>query len=40
MKFITKNNLLGEVYLGAGRLFGNSQSGAFPRVGITLGKRF
>lgn len=38
VKFLTKNNFSGEVYLGAGRNFGNSKS--FPRMGITLGKRF
>ena len=38
-KFLTRNGFTGEVYLGLGRLFGDND-GAFPRVGITLGKRF
>jgi hypothetical protein len=37
-KFLTRNGFLGEVYLGLGRLFSNE--GVYPRVGITLGKRF
>lgn len=39
-KFLTRNNFLGEVYLGVGRLFGESILSAYPRVGISLGKRF
>ncbi|WP_432710444.1 hypothetical protein [Pedobacter sp.] len=39
-KFLTRNGLLGEAYLGAGRLLGNSSSGYYPRVGVTIGKRF
>lgn len=39
-KFLTRNNFLGEAYLGVGRLFGESSVGAYPRVGISLGKRF
>ncbi|MGY4383267.1 hypothetical protein ACVWYN_000286 [Pedobacter sp. UYP24] len=38
-KFLTKNGFVGEVYLGAGRLF-QSNSDAYPRAGITIGKRF
>jgi hypothetical protein len=40
VKFLTKNNFLGEAYLGLGRLFGESISSVYPRVGISLGKRF
>ena len=39
-KFLTKNNLIGEVYGGVGRVFGDNSLGAYPRFGITLGKRF
>lgn len=39
-KFLTKNNLIGEVYGGLGRVFGDNSLGAYPRFGITLGKRF
>lgn len=39
-KFLTKNGFVGEVYLGAGRLFGNSFFDAYARGGITIGKRF
>lgn len=38
-KFLTKNGLLGEAYLGIGRQFG-SNGEFYPRVGISLGKRF
>ncbi|MEJ5996404.1 hypothetical protein WG904_18390 [Pedobacter sp. Du54] len=43
-KFLTRNGFLGEAYLGAGRLFGNKDNyhsdEAYPRIGITIGKRF
>jgi len=39
-KFLTRNGFIGEVYLGMGRLFGESVDGAYPRVGVCLGKRF
>ncbi|MEJ5962722.1 hypothetical protein [Pedobacter immunditicola] len=39
-KFLTRNGFLGEAYLGAGRLLGESQSEYYPRIGITIGKRF
>lgn len=39
-KFLTKNGFVGEVFLGVGRLFGNSVDDAYPRAGITIGKRF
>lgn len=39
-KFLTKNNYVGEFYGGIGRLFGDKLIGAYPRVGISLGKRF
>lgn len=42
-KFLTRNGFLGEAYLGVGRRLGeNSNSGleAYPRIGITIGKRF
>ncbi|RZL49315.1 MAG: hypothetical protein EOP00_07275 [Pedobacter sp.] len=39
-KFLTKNGFVGEIYLGAGRLFGSNNIEAYPRAGITIGKRF
>ncbi len=39
-KFLTKNGFVGEIYLGAGRLFGDNSIEAYPRAGITIGKRF
>ena len=39
-KFLTRNGFVGEVFLGVGRLFGNSADDAYPRAGITIGKRF
>lgn len=39
-KFLTRNGFVGEAYLGVGRLFGNSIVGAYPRVGLSIGKRF
>ncbi|MDD2512810.1 MAG: hypothetical protein PHH64_02840 [Proteiniphilum sp.] len=37
-KYLTRNNWVGELYGGAGRDFMNDD--AYPRVGITIGKRF
>lgn len=37
-KYLTRNNWVGEFYLGGGRDFVND--GAYPRFGITIGKRF
>ncbi|SFH45546.1 DUF3575 domain-containing protein [Pedobacter insulae] len=42
-KFLTRNGFSGEAFLGVGRLFGNRTpyvTEAYPRLGITLGKRF
>ncbi len=39
-KFLTKNNWVGELSLGIGRIYFNNTDGAYPRVGITIGKRF
>lgn len=40
-KLLTRNNYIGEIYAGAGRLFGDQKAAeAYPRVGITIGKRF
>ncbi|WP_231459513.1 MULTISPECIES: hypothetical protein [unclassified Pedobacter] len=40
-KFLTRNGFTGEVYGGIGRLLGNSNAiEAYPRIGITIGKRF
>lgn len=37
-KYLTRNNWVGEFYFGAGRDFVND--GAYPRLGISIGKRF
>ncbi len=37
-KYLSRNNWVGEFYFGAGRDFVND--GAYPRTGITIGKRF
>ena len=39
-KFLARNGFIGEVFVGGGRLFGESIDQAYPRVGICLGKRF
>ncbi len=41
-KFLTKNGWIGEVLIGAGRNFVNTDfiSEVYPRAGISLGKRF
>lgn len=39
-KFLSRNGLIGEVYGGLGRVFGDNSLGAYPRFGISLGKRF
>lgn len=40
-KFLTKKNFVGEIYLGAGRFFGDyGGENAYPRIGVTIGKRF
>lgn len=37
-KYVTKNDWVGQIYMGLGKIF--SESEAYPRVGITIGKRF
>lgn len=37
-KYLSRNNWIGEVYLGGGRDFIND--GGYPRLGISIGKRF
>ena len=39
-KFLTKSGFIGEAYFGVGRIFGDNDLGAYPRIGITIGKRF
>jgi hypothetical protein len=40
-KFLTRNGFLGEIFGGAGRFLGDNRSlEAYPRVGVTIGKRF
>ncbi|MDR2147735.1 MAG: hypothetical protein LBE91_14875 [Tannerella sp.] len=38
-KFVDKKGVIGEIYLGLGRTFGD-ESTPYPRVGISIGKRF
>ncbi len=38
-KFVTKGNWIGQVYVGAGRNFADGPN-VYPRLGITIGKRF
>lgn len=38
-KYVSKNNWVGEIYLGGGRDFVNSDHG-YARVGVSIGKRF
>jgi hypothetical protein len=40
VKLITRNNYIGEIFAGGGRLFGNALTDGYARVGILLGKRF
>ncbi len=37
-KYLSRNNWIGEIYLGGGRDFIND--GGYPRLGISIGKRF
>ena len=39
-KLVTRGGVSGELYLGAGRLFGDPITAAYPRCGICIGKRF
>lgn len=40
-KFLTRNGFLGEAFLGVGRVFGERRFiEEYPRIGITIGKRF
>ncbi len=39
-KFLAKNNWVGDVFGGAGRIFSNENVDAYPRIGISIGKRF
>ena len=39
-KFLSRNGLIGELHGGLGRVFGDNSLGAYPRFGISLGKRF
>lgn len=40
-KLLTRNNYVGELYAGVGRLFGDSNDiEVYPRVGVSIGKRF
>lgn len=40
-KFLTRNGFLGEAYLGVGRVMGERRYiQEYPRIGITIGKRF
>ena len=41
-KFLTKNGFIGEIYVGGGRNFINTDKidGGYPRIGVSIGKRF
>lgn len=39
-KYVSRNNWVGEINLGAGRNFDNSNEIVYSRLGITIGKRF
>ena len=40
-KLLTRNNYVGELFAGAGRLFGDSLDfEMYPRLGLSIGKRF
>jgi hypothetical protein len=39
-KMVGRNGIVGEFSLGLGRLFGNSYTELYPRVGICIGKRW
>ncbi len=41
-KFLTKNGFIGEIYIGGGRNFINTDEidNGYPRAGISIGKRF
>jgi len=41
-KFLTKNGFIGEIYIGGGRNFVNTDEidNGYPRAGISIGKRF
>lgn len=39
-KFLTKNGIVGEAYLGVGGLYGSSKIDNYLRSGVTIGKRF
>lgn len=40
VKLENRNRLIGEVFLGAGRLFGDSYDGGYLRMGVCLGGRW
>lgn len=39
-KLLARNGFSGEIYAGGGRLFNDESIQAFPRLGVSLGKRF
>jgi len=39
-KLLARNGFSGEIYAGGGRLFNDESISAFPRLGVSLGKRF
>lgn len=40
VKLLTRDGVVGEVFTGGGRLFGESITGGYFRAGIAIGKRF
>ncbi len=40
IKLLARNGFIGEVYLGGGRLFGETINNGYARCGVSVGKRF
>lgn len=40
VKLLAKNGFMGDIFIGGGRLFGNSISEGYLRMGLTIGRRF
>ncbi|WP_116496092.1 hypothetical protein [Balneicella halophila] len=39
-KYVSKNNWVGEIFLGGGKDMSGNDIGGYPRAGISIGKRF
>jgi len=40
VKLVARNGIIGEVYSGGGRRFGDGPDGAYLRIGVCIGRRF